>query len=55
MNGSPIGLDFTAVMLVGAGQDADLELLAETLPDFEAILVAAIAGESTFAPDEEFS
>jgi hypothetical protein len=41
MAGIPIGLDFGAIMPIGAAQDADLELLADTLPDFEAVVIAA--------------
>jgi hypothetical protein len=50
MAGVPIGLDFGAIMLIGAAQDADLELLAEVLPDFEAIVIAAWRRR----PDDDF-
>lgn len=43
MAGIPIGLDFGAVMLTGAAQAADLELLSEVLPDFEAIVIAGLS------------
>jgi hypothetical protein len=49
MAGVPIGLDFGAIMLIGAAQDADLELLAEVLPEFEAIVIAGLSDES---PDD---
>lgn len=45
MSGTPSGLDFGAVMMVAGAQGADLELLAEALPDIEAALLAALAGD----------
>jgi hypothetical protein len=56
--GGPIGLDFGAIMLIGAAQGADLELLSEVLPDFEAVVIASLAddGDDDFSePDEEFT
>jgi hypothetical protein len=56
MAGIPIGLDFAAIMLVAAAQDADLELLAEILPDFEAIVIAGLSDDDPIdAPDEELT
>jgi hypothetical protein len=49
MAGVPIGLDFAPIMLLGAGQGADLELLSEVLPDFEAVVLASLSDE---APDD---
>jgi hypothetical protein len=41
MAGVPTGVDYGAVMLMGAAQDADLELLSDILPDFELVLLSA--------------
>lgn len=46
MAGIPTGLDFAAVMTIGAGQGADLALLAEALPEFETVLLAGMAGDT---------
>ncbi|WP_449325407.1 DUF7697 family protein [Sphingomonas hylomeconis] len=35
----PIGLDYSAVMMIGAARSADLEMLAEILPRVEAAIV----------------
>lgn len=40
--GVALGLDFAAVMAIGEALEADLELLAETLPDFEFAVVTAL-------------
>lgn len=40
--GTPIGLDFSAVMAVAAVQGVDVEMLAEVLPSFETVLLAAL-------------
>lgn len=53
MAGVPIGLDFTAVILMASAQDADLELLTDVLPEFEAILIASLSGEASSQSDEE--
>lgn len=45
MTGVPVGLDFGAVMTVAAAQDADIELLAECLPEFEIALLAGLSGD----------
>lgn len=47
--GSPIGLDFGPVMTVAAARGADLELLADVLPEVENALLDAISGE----PEDE--
>jgi hypothetical protein len=52
MAGVPIGLDFGAIMLVAAAQDVDLELLSETLPDFESIVIAGLSGDPTDESDD---
>lgn len=49
MAGVPVGLDFGAVMAIGGGLGADLELIAEVLPDVEHALLSALAEEA----DEE--
>lgn len=46
MAGVALGLDFGTIMTMGAAVDADLELLAETLPEFETVLLSALAGQS---------
>lgn len=46
MTGVAVGLDFGTIMTMGAAANADLELLAETLPDFETVILSAIAGQS---------
>jgi hypothetical protein len=55
MAGIPIGLDFGAIMLTGAALEADLELLAEVLPEFEAAVMAGLSDESPddFTDEEE--
>lgn len=45
MVGVATGLDFGAIMMVAQGQGADLELLSETLPGFEAAVLAGLNGE----------
>lgn len=42
MAGVPVGLDFGAVLQMGEALGADSELLAETLPDFEAAVMASL-------------
>lgn len=37
--GAPYGLDFGAVMALGAAQNADMPLLAQVLPPIERILL----------------
>lgn len=37
--GTPIGLDYGAVMAVATAQGADVELLAEVLPSVEAAIL----------------
>jgi hypothetical protein len=39
-------------MPIAAAQGADLELLADTLPDFEAVVIASLSGDAP--PEEEF-
>ena len=53
MAGIPIGLDFTAIVLAGAASGADLELLAEVLPDFEVIVIAALSSDGPASSDSE--
>lgn len=56
MAGVPIGLDFTAIILAGAAQDADMELLAEVLPNFEAIVIAGLSPDGPgLSESEEFA
>lgn len=43
--GGPFGLDFGAVLMMGAAMGADLELLADVLPDVEAARIAGLRGE----------
>lgn len=52
MAGIPVGLDFGAVMAVAVAQEADLELLSDTLPEFEAALLAGMSGEPTDIDEE---
>ena len=47
----PAGLDFGAIMMIGAAQDADLELLAETLPDYEIALLSRLNAEGDDGED----
>lgn len=54
MAGAVCGLDFGAIMVMGDALDVDLELLAETLPDFESVLLNRIAGESEGDSGEDF-
>lgn len=51
MAGTPVGLDFGAIMTVGAALGADLSLLAEILPDVELTIIAGLSGDTD--PDEE--
>lgn len=44
--GRPFGLDYGAIMTVGAHRGADLALLAETLPAAEAAILAMYAANS---------
>jgi hypothetical protein len=53
MTGLPIGLDFAAIMLTGAAQAADLELLSEVLPDFEGIVIASLSPDGPVSSDSE--
>jgi hypothetical protein len=45
MDGKPFALDYTAVMAIGAALGADMEMLADVLPDAEAAIVARFAGD----------
>lgn len=45
MAGAAVGLDFGAIMAIGAGQDVDLELLADTLPAFETAFLNGLADQ----------
>lgn len=47
MAGIALGLDFGAVLALGQAQGADVELLAEVLPEIEPLVLAA------FQPDDE--
>jgi hypothetical protein len=44
MDGKPFALDYAAVMAIGAALGADMEMLADVLPDAEAVIVARFAG-----------
>jgi hypothetical protein len=55
MGAAAIGLDFSAVLMMGAAQQADLELLSEVLPEYESIVIVAMSGEPSGTSDEEFS
>lgn len=44
--GRPFGLDYGAIMTVGAHRGADLSLLAEVLPSVEAAILAMYAAHS---------
>jgi hypothetical protein len=46
MAGVPMGLDFGAVMAIGAAQDVDLELLADTLPEYETAILTGLADQA---------
>ena len=43
----PIGLDFGAVMAFAAAQGANLDLVADALPDVERAVIAALAEAMT--------
>ena len=43
--GTPFGLDFGAVMMMGAAIGADLELLADALPAAEAAIINGLRDE----------
>jgi len=43
--GGPYGLDFGAIMTMGAALGADLELLADVLPGIEAARIGGLSGE----------
>lgn len=56
MAGVPIGLDHASIMLRGAAVGADTELLAEVLPDFEAVVIAGLTADDDgdfSEPDDE--
>lgn len=46
MSGAACGLDFASVMTVAAAQGADLELIADVLPEFETALLTGLAGDA---------
>jgi hypothetical protein len=46
MAGVATGLDFGAIMAIAHAQDADLALLADTLPDFEIALLTRLNGDA---------
>lgn len=50
--GSPIGLDFGAIMAVGTALRADAELLADVLPRVEPIIIDNLCGEPPDEPSE---
>lgn len=43
--GGPIGLDFGAVLMMGAALEVDQAMLAEVLPDVEAARIMGLRGE----------
>ncbi len=43
--GGAYGLDFGAVLALGAARAADMALLAEVLPTIEQVMLAALRGE----------
>lgn len=43
MGGVPVGLDFGAILAIGAATGADLEMLAEALPEAESAILSAMA------------
>jgi hypothetical protein len=45
--GTPIGLDYGAVMAVATARGADVELLSEVLPAVEAAILDNLAGEES--------
>jgi hypothetical protein len=45
MDGKPFALDYAAVMVIGAALGADMEMLADVLPDAEAAIVSRFAGD----------
>jgi hypothetical protein len=47
MAGVACGLDFSAIMSIGAGQGADLEMLSDVLPDVEVSIVDAMSGDTS--------
>lgn len=54
MGAAALGMDFSAVLMMGGAQGADLEMLSEALPDFESALIASLSGEPTQSSDEGF-
>jgi hypothetical protein len=50
--GMPIGLDFGAIMTMGAHLGADMELLAGVLPRIEPIIISNLSGDESEAGDE---
>ena len=46
MNGVAVGLDFGAVMTMGAAREADLEMLADVLPFVESRILAAMRDDA---------
>jgi hypothetical protein len=49
----PIGLDFPALLAMGAALGADMELLAGVLPGVENAVLAGLSGEADPAEFEE--
>ena len=48
----PIGLDFGAVMMMGAARGVDLRLLSEILPRIEAAIIAPADEQDQPDPEE---
>lgn len=48
--GAPFALNYQAVMIIGEALGADVELIADVLPAFDAAIVAQYAEDR---PDEE--
>jgi len=47
MNGVPVGLEFGPVLAMAAALQADVELVAEVLPEFEVAILSAMNADAS--------
>lgn len=53
MDGRAFGLDFGALMTMGAARGVDVDLLAQVLPAVESVVIDALHGDDDFSEETE--